>query len=178
MHTCTAAPSRLQEVKGNITSANTKLQNVASVNWLPPANGNETAIDYYELTLNGPNTSSTTVKVDAAVSLPYKFVLPEGNFTTVSVTAVDVCGQRSEPSESALNITPTNSSGSPITCNSEREKQLKDIVYILSSVIALVIAACIVAIIVAILVKIICHNSQCKSYSLRSEETKVLKQTK
>ena len=177
MHT--AAPSRLQEVQGNITSANNELQNIASVNWLPLANENETAIDYYDLTLNGSNTSTTTVKVDTAISLPYKFLVCGENFTTVSVIAVDVCGQRSEPSQSALKITTTNSSGPPITCNSEREKRLKDIVDILASVIALVIAVCIVAlIIVAILVKIICHNSQCKSYSLRSEETKVLKQTK
>ena len=167
MHT--AAPSRLQEVKGNITSTNNEFQSVASVNWLPPANGNETAIDYYDLTLNGSNTSSTTVKVDAAVSLPYMFLVPEGNFTTVSVTAVDMCGQRSEPSQSALNITPTNSSGPPITCNSEREKQLKDIVDILASVIALVIAVCIVAFIVAILVTIIRRNRQCEGFCLRRD---------
>lgn len=81
---------------------------VASLNWLPPENQNETVIDYYEITLNGSMAdtySSTTFKVPIDTPLTYKFVLPKGNFTMASVTAVGVCGEESEQSQIALNVT-------------------------------------------------------------------------
>ena len=97
------------------------------MNWLPPENQNETAIDYYELVLSGSTTNSTIFNVSADVSLPYMFVLPKGDFTRASVTAVDMCGQRSEPAEIKLvNVTtPADVSPGPNICGIEM-KQLEN----------------------------------------------------
>ena len=67
------------------------------------------SIDYYELTLVGShiNYSLSVCMIDQLQQIvSYKHVLQEGNYTTASITAVDLCGQRSEPSELILtNIT-------------------------------------------------------------------------
>ena len=98
-HAHTATPSKPREVKGlNITSVTFVGGSIVSVNWVSPKKQHEREIDYYELTLKGFKTNSTTFKVDAASSLPYYLNVTHDNYT-VSVTAVDVCGQRSEPSE-------------------------------------------------------------------------------
>ena len=85
------------------------MTDVASVNWLPPENLNKTSVDYYEVIYmsNGSdNNLSTTFRVPASASLlEYKSTLPNRNYSTVSVTAVDVCGQRSELSKIQLNVT-------------------------------------------------------------------------
>lgn len=57
------------------------------------------AIDYYELTLIGTHSNST-IPVGAinqsSQTVSYKYVLSEGNYTAASITAIDLCGQRSE----------------------------------------------------------------------------------
>ena len=168
-----ATPSKLREVTGNVTEVYTAdiNESFVSVDWLPPAdNENETAIDYYELTMGGStDTRITTFKGDASVSLPYKFVVPVGNFTTISVTAVDKCGQRSEPSESFLSIS-SDSSPTPGTCNTNMEEQLQDTVTTLASTIAIGISLCIAVLITAVPIIIIlrAHKKQAK-YSVRVE---------
>ena len=131
MHTCTATPDKPQNVTGNIqntTSATGAGNSVVTVDWLPPENQNDTAIDYYELTLNGSNSTSTTLKIDAAASLPYYLNVTFDNYK-VSVTAVDVCGQKSEPSE-FVNVTSDSSetpSAQCITCIQEQKKLQKEV---------------------------------------------------
>ena len=79
---------------------------IASLNWNPPENHNETAIDFYELTLIGtPNNSNTFFyRATTQQTFSSRYVLPEGNYsnTAVKITAVDLCEQRSEPSQAML----------------------------------------------------------------------------
>ena len=79
---------------------------IITLNWSPPENHKQTAIEYYELTLIGTHTNSTkTVHTgtDSQQTFSHKQVVSEGNYTAASITAVDVCGQRSEPSYFVLN---------------------------------------------------------------------------
>ena len=66
-------------------------------------------VDYYELTLVGShvNFSLSVCMIDQLQQMvSYKHMVPEGNYTAASITAVDLCGQRSEPPEVILtNIT-------------------------------------------------------------------------
>ena len=100
-----AQPSIPREVMGktqNISSTFSNVSSIVSMNWLPPENENKTDISYYELTLYGPDTTSTTFEVPTSASPPYMFVLSNENFITANVTAVDLCDQRSEASTTAL----------------------------------------------------------------------------
>ena len=77
---------------------------IASLNWNPPENHNETAIDFYELMLIGTSNNNiffyrATGKVTMAQqTFSFKYVLSEGNYTAVRIRVVDLCEQRSEPS--------------------------------------------------------------------------------
>jgi hypothetical protein len=78
---------------------------LVELNWSPAENYNHTIIEYYELTLMGshPNTTISRVYVGAdqqqIESFSHMLVVPEGrNYTSASILAVDMCGQRSEPS--------------------------------------------------------------------------------
>jgi hypothetical protein len=76
---------------------------IASLNWNPPENHNETAIDFYELTLIGaPNINTFFYRATTQQTFSSKLVLPEGNYTAVRITVVDLCEQRSEPSQIML----------------------------------------------------------------------------
>ena len=82
---------------------------IASFNWSQPENQDEMPVDYYELTLVGShiNFSLSVCMIDQLQQMvSYKHVVPEGNYTAASITAVDLCGQRSKPPEVILtNIT-------------------------------------------------------------------------
>ena len=75
-------------------------------------NTDKTAVDYFEITLMGTHTKNT-MSVRMAESDRYlqtfsqKYVLPEGNYTSVSITAVDLCGQRSNRVQAQLMNTST-----------------------------------------------------------------------
>ena len=104
-----AQPSIPRDITGkiqNISSTFSNVRSIVSMNWLPPENENETDISYYETTLYGPDTTSTTFKVPTSASLPYVFVLSNGNFITANVSAVDMCDQSSKASISALTTEP------------------------------------------------------------------------
>ena len=92
---------------------------IASLNWNPPENHNETAIDFYELMLIGtPNNNTFFYRATgnmAQQTFSFKYVLLEGNYTAVRITVVDLCGQRSDPSQIMLN----NIGTVPNTCTSE-----------------------------------------------------------
>ena len=131
-------------------------ENIASVNWLPPANWNETAIDYYDLMLNGSNNRVTTSRVDTATSLPYYIKVSADNYT-VSVTAVDVCGQRSEPSQMALNITSGSSN------INRQEQQQSGVNSLVLSVLSCIAEAIIIAILVAVIIYITYKTGRCQN---------------
>ena len=89
-----------------ITQTGTKA--ISFINWSMPENENETAIDYFEITLMGTHTNSTMSicmadQSEQKLMLSFKYVLSEGNYTAASITAVDLCGQRSTPTQ--LNLT-------------------------------------------------------------------------
>ena len=111
------------EVSGSIQNIPTKdLVAIASINWTPPENQNKTVIDHYDVTLIGSHLNNTLLLQIPSDTLPqtfsYNFGIPETNYSAVSVTAVDVCGQRGESSESALNhlTLPTGSMPSFSNC--------------------------------------------------------------
>ena len=77
---------------------------------MPENNTDKTAVDYFETTLMGTNTNNT-MSVRMAESDWYlqtfsqKYVLPEGNYTSVSIVAVDLCGKRSNRIQTQLTNT-------------------------------------------------------------------------
>ena len=86
------------------------MKTMVVLTWSPPENYDRTTIDYYELTLIGkhPNTA-TRVYVGADPQQPLSHILQvdsERNYTSASILAVDVCGQRSESSLFAINSIP------------------------------------------------------------------------
>ena len=50
----------------------------------------------------------TTDQAQSLQTLSYKYVLSEGNYTAASITAVDLCGQKSEPTQLELTNATTN----------------------------------------------------------------------
>ena len=102
---------------GALTLTGTKA--VSFINWsIPENNTSKTAIDYFEITLMGTHTNNT-MSVRMAESDRYlqtfsqKYVLPEGNYTSVSIAAADLCGQRSNHVQVQLTNTTTVSTCSP-----------------------------------------------------------------
>ena len=94
---------------------------VSFINWSMPENNTDkslTAVDYFEITLMGTNTKKT-MSVRMAESDRYlqtfsqKYVIPEGNYTSVSIAAVDLCGKRSSRVQVQLMNTSTVSTCSP-----------------------------------------------------------------
>ena len=130
---CTAKPGQPRGTSGSIIIIHAILDNdqsedsesatgraaIASLNWNPPENHNETAIDFYELMLIGtPNNNTFLYRATgnmAQQTFSFKYVLLEGNYTAVRITVVDLCEQRSEPSQIMLN----NIGTVPNTCTSE-----------------------------------------------------------
>ena len=95
------------DTNGNIQYLVGLTEAIITLNWSPPENHDRTAIDYYELTLIGNADSSTTtivyyVGADTQQSFSHKIVVSDKTYMAANITAVDVCGQRSEPSHFAL----------------------------------------------------------------------------
>jgi hypothetical protein len=111
----------IQKILGNDQSESSEtgsgIAAIASLNWNPPENHNETAIDFYELTLIGaPNNNTFFYRATTQQTFSSKYVLSEGNYTAVRVTAVDLCEQRSDPSQIMLsNINNSVSIGTVAT---------------------------------------------------------------
>lgn len=92
---------------------------VSFINWsMPENNTDKTAIDYFEIILMGTHTNNT-MSVRMAESDRYlqtfsqKYVLSEGNYTSVSIVAVNLCGKRSNRVQVQLINTTMVSTCSP-----------------------------------------------------------------
>ena len=160
MHT--AKPRQPHETSGNIqkfldndqyesSETATGIAAVASLNWNPPENHNETAIDFYEVTLTGTPNLSTTFFYKATNGMAQqtfssKYVLSERNYTAARITAVDSCEQRSESSQIMLNISDPLSIG-PVglyESNDAIKNRQHIIIDILAGVLAIVFAVLII----------------------------------
>jgi hypothetical protein len=147
----------------------TGIGSIASLNWNPPENHNETAIDFYELTLIGtPNSNTFFYRATTQQTFSSKYVLSEGNYTAVRITAVDVCEQRSEPSQIMLsNINnPTVATTSESIINPQIDELNNTIqnrqhtIDILTGFLAFIIALLIILIIIAVLIIIVKFGSR------------------
>ena len=106
MHMCTAKPRQPRGTSGSIRTIldQSGAAAIASVTWNQPENHNETVIDFYELTLIGaPNNNTFLYKPTTQQTFSSEYVLSEGNYTAAIITVVDLCEQRSEPSQIMLN---------------------------------------------------------------------------
>ena len=120
-------PTAPEELMGTIQNISddtltlTGAKAVPIINWSMPENHTDkTAIDYFEITLNQMGThTNNTMSVRMAESDRYlqtfsqKYVLPEGNYTSVSITAVDLYGKRSNRVQMQLINTTTVSICAP-----------------------------------------------------------------
>lgn len=110
-------PTVPEEVTGTIwnisddTVAQIGAKAVSFINWSMSENIMETAIDYFEIILMGTNANNTmSVRMADQYSqrtFSQKYVLSEGNYTSVSIAAVDLCGKRSESVQVRLTNTTT-----------------------------------------------------------------------
>jgi hypothetical protein len=126
------------------------------LNWNPPENYNETVIDFYELTLIGTPISNTYFhRATTEQIFSFKYVLSEGNYTAVRITVIDLCEQRSEPSQIMLsNINdPTVATISESITNPQiDDKNKKRTIDILATVVALMIALEFITIMIAAMI--------------------------
>ena len=180
MHT--AKPTRPHGTSGTIqtipnvsdlsesSEAATATAAIASLNWSPPENHNETAIDFYELTLIGtPNNSTFLYKAAGTMAqqtFSSKYVLSDGNYTAVGITVVDLCEQRSESSQIMLsNINYTIATTTESTMNPQIDElndtinNMQRTIDILGGFLAFMIAVIIAIIIIFISALIIYYMS-------------------
>ena len=160
-----ARPTKPNDVFGSIQF----IDNItlASINWIPPLNQNETIIDHYDVTLIG--NSVTSVSVAASLQThPYKYnnvMLLEGNYSAASIEAVDLCGQRSEPLQVELFIT-NRTSCNPIPCD-RQQGTVDALAGVLAFIIGALISSCIIIIFCSIYVQYI-NTGKTTSYELKS----------
>ena len=96
---------------------------MVTLHWSPPKNYDSTTIDYYELTLIGTHSNTTTrvyVGTDQQQAFSHTLPVSERNYTSADISAVDVCGQRSEPSHFVLtnivSLSDTSTAPTPTKC--------------------------------------------------------------
>ena len=81
------------------------------------------AINYYELTMVGTHVNNTLKLPVGMIDQPLqRVVLSEGNYTAASIIAVDLCGQRSAPSELILTNTTTDSVSNMPTSDTQKSR--------------------------------------------------------
>ena len=154
---------------------------IASLTWNPPENHNETAIDFYELTLIGtPNSNTFFYRTATQQTFSFKYVLSEGNYSAMRITAVDLCEQRSESSQIMLSNTNnlvsmgTVATTSELVINQQIDQQCTtDILAgILAFTIALIIAIIIIAAMIIIYIIIVFKRVSRKSVEIYGAELK------
>ena len=90
-------PALPNEASGSIKVVDST-ESIVTLNWSPPDNHDHTAINYYELTLIGTLSNTTTivhVGENSQQSFSHKLVVSDENIRAASIMAVDVCGQKS-----------------------------------------------------------------------------------
>jgi hypothetical protein len=124
------------------------------LNWDSPQNQNETDIRFYDISLlrnhsDGTNVNVKSIHVSASrQTLSYKYTVSNSvNYTRASITAVDLCGQRSEASE--FQLTPVMD-GSITKLNTKSSNCYQQTIDILAGVLAVAIAIIIVLCIIFI----------------------------
>lgn len=162
-----AKPMKPTNVYGSIHVDNNI--SLSSLNWDSPQNRNETDIRFYDINLLR-NHSDDGMSIHVAASkqtLSYKYTLSSsGNYTQASITAVDLCGQRSEASEFQLmpvaddNITDGESS--------DRYRQTVDI---LAGVLAVAISIIIVQFIIFVSITICQYNIMLNRQAAKKNDT-------
>ena len=106
------------EASGSIQYLVGLTEAIVTLNWSPPENHDRTAIDYYELTLIANADSNTTTTIvyyvgtDSQQSISHKLVVSDRTYMAANITAVDVCGQRSESSHFVLTTIVSESNSS------------------------------------------------------------------
>lgn len=166
-----AIPSKPTKVTGTIQKIQFSLTNIsaiASVSWFPPANQDKTVIDYYELVLSTSDTKNTTFKVPADAFLSYHVKVPEGKYSA-SVRAVDVCGQKSEFSQTVLNVT---SAFLFLQTVDEAEKQQQQKIDGLSSAFAITLIILIILVVTAVIVICFITKRQQNDHNQIDEQNK------
>ena len=138
---------------------------IASLNWSLPLNENETAIDYYEITLIGTHTNSTmsTRKTDQSLqTMSFKYVLSEGNYTAASITAVDLCEQKSDLSlVELMNVTIVQVNFSDMAISDTRQNSCVAAVGGISGIAAItIIAALSLGVILVIKLRLCCCSKK------------------
>ena len=89
-------------------------------------------------------------------TLSFKYVLSEGSYTAASITAVDLCGQRSEPFDLELMVNNTNRGLTTSTMCDLKKSTVDGLAGALALVIAIIIALFIVIITIIVICK--CKN--------------------
>ena len=145
---------------------------IASLNWNPPENHNETAIDFYELMLIGtPNNNTFFYRATgnmAQQTFSFKYVLSEGNYTAVRITIVDLCEQKSEPLQIMLSnietVPNTSESDSVITPQTDEvNDNMQRTINILTGILAFMFVLLIVVIIIVIALIVVLKRGYKKS---------------
>ena len=131
------------------------------LNWDSPPNQNETDISFYDISLSrnhsdesdGTGTSLKSIHVAASrQTQSYKYAVSNsGNSTRASITAVDICGQRSDASEFQLNdILVTDGNITDTELNDHHQQTIDILAGVLAFAFAIIIALLIVFIPVVI----------------------------
>ena len=170
------APDELTGTIQNIsddTIAQTGAKAVSFINWSMPENN--MAIDYFDIILIGTHTNNTmSMRMTDQYSLQQmfsqKYVLSEGNYTSVSITAVDLCGKRSESIQVHLTNTTTASMCVSNLGTSDAQQQ-NSAAAITGAVLGVLLLICIIIIMVLALLAITCHHKD-KLPSLKIRYTK------
>ena len=179
---CTAKPGQPRGTSGSIIHANldndqsedseitTRIAAIASLNWSPPENHNETAIDFYELMLIGtPNNNTFFYRATgpmAQQTFSFKYVLSEGNYTAVRITVIDLCEQRSEPSQimlSNIETVPNTSESVTTPLTDGVNDNMQRTINILAGILAFMFVLLIVVIIIVIALIVVLKRGSKKS---------------
>ena len=146
-----ARPTKPHEVYGSIRVIDNAILSV--INWNSPPNKNETVIDYYDVMLIKNHSNNTnSVRVAASVPTPsYKYTVLEGNYTAVSITAVDLCGQRSEPSQVKLMVNIANKTVINSIPYDWQKSTMDGLIGGLAAAIAVIIVFCIVIVTIVVI---------------------------
>ena len=183
-------PTAPEELTGTIQNISddtltlTGAKAVSFINWsMPENNTDKTTVDYFEITLMGTHTNNT-MSVHMAESDQYlqtfsqKYLLPEGNYTSVSIAAVDLCGKRSNRVQVQLKITPMVSTCAPNLARDAKHAQQNEAaitggVLSMLLLISVVIAAALLAVIILVRCRQDKVSGGTASYSKKEDKTTV-----